>query len=76
MQIAFNTYSTAKAQETIIQAKLFSKTPAFTNIQNSTVPVKPSGPKRLFMAIIMAFLCFFVEATILVVKGVKKETID
>lgn len=76
LQLAFNAYSSAKAQETIAQAKVLSKTPAFTTLQNATVPLRPAGPKRMMFAIVMAMLCFVAETIYFVVKDVKKLKIE
>lgn len=69
MQIAFNAYSASKSQEQMAEAKVSQKTPAFTTLQNATVPVKPSGPKRVMFAMAMAVLCFFILSAYWVYKG-------
>ena len=37
-------------------AKVQEATPAFTILNNATVPVKPAGPKRMLFVIAMLFL--------------------
>lgn len=76
LQLAFNAYSGAKTQETIAQAKVLSKTPAFTTLQNATVPLRPAGPKRMIFAIALAMLCFLAQSVYFVVKEIKKQTIE
>ena len=76
LQLAFNAYSGAKTQETIAQAKVLSKTPAFTTLQNATVPLRPAGPKRMMFAIVMAMLCFLVQTVYFIAKDVKKMEVD
>jgi len=76
LQLAFNAYSGAKTQETIAQAKVLSKTPAFTTLQNATVPLRPAGPKRMMFAIVMAMLCFLVQTVYFIAKDIKKMEVD
>ena len=73
MQLAFNAYSTAKAQVEYANAKLVSQTPAFTTVQNATVPIKPAGPKRMLAAIGCAILCFFVMSIVIISKSFGKQ---
>ncbi len=68
MDIALNAYRSAKTQEQLAQAKLLSRTPAFTTLQNATVPNKPSGPKRMFFALGMVLIAFFVLTVRYVIK--------
>ncbi len=56
MQLAYNTYSQMAQQLQVSQAKLQERTPAFTVIQSSVVPLRPAGPKRTF---IVFFTLFF-----------------
>lgn len=62
MQLKFNTYSAMRTQLEGMNAKLQEKTPAFTTLQNATVPVKPAGPKRMIFVIGMCFFATFVTA--------------
>lgn len=59
MQLAYNMYSQCAQQLQLAQVKLQERTPVFTTIQPATVPLKPSGPKRMFTVIIFFFLAFF-----------------
>ena len=49
-----------KSQMQAAQAKLQEATPAFTVIESASIPVKPAGPKRMFISIAMMVLSFFV----------------
>ena len=47
MQLKYTTYQTLIAQYENAKAKLQERTPAFTILSGSSVPVKPAGPKRM-----------------------------
>lgn len=56
MQLKYNTYTTLLAQYQATKAKVQERTPAFTVVQGASVPLKPSGPKRMIFVIIVLFL--------------------
>lgn len=56
MQMKLNTYNVISTQLDAAKAKVQERTPAFTILQNVTVPSKPSGPKRMIFVIAMLFL--------------------
>ncbi len=56
MQLKYNTYTVLMTQLQAATAKVQERTPAFTTIQGATVPVKPTGPKR--MLFVLAMLLF------------------
>lgn len=56
MSMSYATYQAMQTQLQAAKAKLQERTPAFTILQCSTVPVKPAGPKRMFFVIAMLFL--------------------
>ena len=56
MTMRYSTYQAMQTQLQAAKAKLQERTPAFTILQCSTVPVKPAGPKRLIFVIAMMFL--------------------
>lgn len=60
MQLSYNIYTTLIASLQNARAKLQERTPAFTVIQNVSVPVKPAGPKRIFFVAFMLVLASFV----------------
>lgn len=56
MQLKLNAYTTVNTQLQAAKAKVQEKTPAFTMIKGSAVPVKHAGPKRMiFIVIILIF---------------------
>ncbi len=68
MQVAYNTYSSFTQQKQLAQAKLMERTPAFTTIQNSTVPIKHAGPKRMIFVLCVLFITFVVRTILLIRK--------
>lgn len=67
LQLAFNTYSQLRTQVQLAESKVMERTPAFTVLQNASVPVKPTGPKRMITMAAMLLLCFIaVSARIII----------
>ena len=62
MQLRYSTYSAVFSQLQAAKAKLQERTPAFTTIQSATVPLKPSGPKRVLFVLFVTFLTFMAVA--------------
>ena len=58
MQLRYNIYTAMSTQLQAAQAKLQEATPAFTMIESASVPIKPAGPKRMIIAIIVMLLTF------------------
>lgn len=56
MQLEFNTYTTLNNQLQAAKAKVQEKTPVFTVIKGASVPIKPTGPKRMLFVIGMLFI--------------------
>lgn len=56
MQLKYTAYTTVQAQLQEAEAKLQSRTPAFTLLKGASVPIKPAGPKRMFFVLGMLFL--------------------
>ena len=50
------TYSAMQTQLQAMKAKVQEKTPAFTLLKSSTVPIKPTGPKRMIFVLAMLIL--------------------
>ncbi len=71
MQLKFNTYTTMNTQLQAAKAKVQERTPAFTTLQRATVPVKPTGPKRMLFVAGMLCLAFFVTSIFVLNKIVK-----
>lgn len=62
MSIKYQTYTAMKTQLEGAKAKLQEKIPAFTVLQGATVPVKPTGPKRMIFVLGMLILATIVCA--------------
>ena len=63
------------AMETQLQSakvKLQEKTPAFTTLKSSIVPVKPAGPKRMLFVASMLFLATVVTVMVVLREDLKK----
>ena len=69
MQQKYNIYNAMNTQKQAAAAKLQEATPAFTLIQSASVPVKPAGPTRMFISIIMMILSFFIMSGIYLIKA-------
>lgn len=66
MQMKYNTYNALLTQLQAANAKVQESIPAFTVFQGATVPIKPSGPKRMLFVLGMTFMAFFITAFIVV----------
>lgn len=62
MQLKYNTYTAMCTQLEAMKAKLQERTPAFTTLQNATVPIKPAGPKRMIFVIGMCMFATVITA--------------
>ncbi|MCH4147042.1 MAG: chain-length determining protein [Prevotella sp.] len=71
MQLKFNNYSAVMNQFQLARAKVQERTPAFTILQCATVPIKPTGPKRMIFVLFMVFLTFF-SISIYILKDILK----
>ena len=60
MQLRYQAYSTVAAQLQAAEAKVQEATPAFTTIQNATVPIKKAGPHRARNVILLCILAGFI----------------
>lgn len=72
MQLAYNAYSTLQQQKQLALAKVQERTPAFTTIQNATVPVKHAGPKRVFFVLAMTMLAFLITTIVFLRRRVDR----
>jgi len=68
MSLKYQTYTAMKAQLEAAKSKLQEKVPAFTVLQGASVPIKPTGPKRMVFVIGMLFLSVIVTS-LFVLKG-------
>ena len=74
MQSKFDTYSILSKQLQAANAKIQETTPAFTVLQNASVPIKPTGPKRMIFVIAMMFLAFVISSVCVLRKIVVTKT--
>lgn len=74
MQMKYNIYTTMHTQLQAAQAKVQQKTPAFTVLQDASIPIKPAGPKRVFFIIGMIMLTT-IGVSIYILKDIIKESI-
>lgn len=56
MSLKWNTYSAMLTQLQAMKAKVQERTPAFTTLKSSTVPIKPAGPKRMIFVLGMLII--------------------
>ena len=59
MQLKYNTYTTLMTQYQAAKAKVQERTPAFTILKGASVPIKPTGPKRMLFVAGMMLLTLF-----------------
>ncbi len=71
MQLKYNNYQLQTTQLEMAKAKLQERTPAFTVIQNASVPTKPAGPKRMFTVLAVLLITFLVTAVYIINKESK-----
>ena len=64
----YNTLTALNAQIQTAKARIQEKTPAFTILQNASVPVKASSPKRMVFVFLMTMLAFFVSSFVALKK--------
>lgn len=62
MQNKLNTFNAIQTQYSMAKAKIQENTPAFTIMQDASVPVKPNGPKRMIFVAVMLFLATVVQS--------------
>lgn len=62
LQLKYNNYNATATQLQMAMAKVQEKTPAFTIMQGASVPIKPTGPKRMIFVASMMLLSFIVTA--------------
>lgn len=72
MQLLYNNYTALAAQTLAAQAKIQENTPAFTPITTAVIPIKPAGPKRSIIAI-MVTLIAAIGISIYIIYPKKKQ---
>lgn len=73
MQLKYNTYNVMNTQLQAAKAKVQERTPAFTIIEGSHVPIKPSGPKRMIFVIGMLMVTAIGTACYILKDEIKKQ---
>lgn len=73
MELKLNNYNTLNSQMLAAKAKIQERTPAFTILKGASVPVKPSGPKRMIFVGAMVFLAFIGTSIFVLREIVKTE---
>lgn len=68
MQMKMNVYTAMQQQYESAKAKVQERTPAFTTLQCASVPIRPTGPKRMFSVLVVMFLTF-VATSFYILKG-------
>ena len=66
---AFSIYNAINQQKIMTEGELLNETPVFTILQNSTVPVKPAGPKRMIFVAVMTILSMLVYLFVIVLRS-------
>lgn len=69
MQIKFNQYNSMATNYSLSLAKVQERTPAFTTLQSASVPLKPSGPKRMIIVLASLVLVFLLDTCYLISKS-------
>lgn len=70
MQLKYNQYTAFNTQLQAARANLLRRTPAFTTIQEASVPIKPAGPKRMITIVGFLFLAFIGTTLYILRKGI------
>ena len=73
MQLKYNTYTAMAAQMQAADAKVQERTPAFTTIQQASVPIRPAGPKRMIFVAVVLVLTFIGTSIHILYKDNKTE---
>lgn len=69
MQLKYNMYTSMNNQLQAAKAKVQEKTPAFTVLQGATVPIRPTGPKRMLF-VLGAFILTFIGTGIYLLRDI------
>lgn len=67
-QLAFNMYNSLSQQKLMCMAKLQERTPAFTVLQDASVPVIPSAPRRTVFVLAMMLVSIFAYFLIAILR--------
>lgn len=72
MQLKYNIYQQVVEQQQLARAKVQERTPAFTIVQNATVPIKHSSRPKIVSLIIWMFLGFMLRSGMLLWRNREK----
>lgn len=73
MQLKYNLLTQTFQQVQMAKDRLRERTPAFTQIQPSTVPLKKDGPKRMTITFVFTFLAFVLTTIVILFKDAQKN---
>lgn len=73
MQLRYNIYNQTSQQMQMARAKVQERTPAFTQIQPATVPLKKDGPKRMTIVLAFMFFAFVLTSIHVLIQDAKKN---
>lgn len=73
MQLQYNIYTQVAEQLQMARAKVQERTPAFTVVQNASVPIKHSSTPKVYILAMFLFIAFTARVLFLVYKN--KESI-
>lgn len=76
IQIKQQKYTTMVAQYEAMKSKVQERTPAFTTLKTSSIPVKPAGPKRMIFILGMLIVAFLGTSAWIIVKDMKKNSLS
>ncbi len=71
MQLKYNIYTQVVEQYHMAKAKVQERTPAFTTLQNATVPVKHSNMPKIFILLLFVIFAFIIRLSILIKQNYK-----
>jgi hypothetical protein len=72
MQLKYNIYTQVVEQLQMAKAKVQERTPAFTTLQNSMVPIKHSNMPKVFILFLFVFFAFCIRLLVLLKQNFKE----
>ena len=66
MEQKLNNYNTFNSQMLAAKAKIQERTPAFTLLKGASVPIRPTGPKRMLFVLSMLILSVIITIIVIV----------
>ena len=74
MQMKFSLYNQIAQQVQMARARIQEKTPAFTQLQPATVPLKKDAPKRMTITLGYMFFAFILTTIYILIKDSKANS--